>query len=156
MESFIERVRFLTQQLPEFGIKIPEAVTIELVRKRLPERFNVFAQTLLAQLRRNKSGYTLKELLNKVLDEDRKTKADTTIKVNFTRKATTGQSLGKVVKKPQKKTKGYYCKYCKKTSYDTEDCWFLFGKDGKSGLKANKQTDLATKVQLIQANKAKE
>jgi len=48
MESFIERVRFLTQQLPEFGIKIPEAVTIELVRKRLPERFNVFAQTLLA------------------------------------------------------------------------------------------------------------
>jgi len=143
MESFVERVRFLTQQLPEFGIKIPEAVTIELVRKRLPERFNVFAQTLLAQLRRNKSGYTLKELLNKVLNEDRKTKADTTIKVNFTRKATTSQSLGKVVKKPWKKTKGHCCK---KTSHDTKDYWFLFRKDSKSGLKANKQIDLATKV----------
>ena len=122
MESFVERVRFLTQQLPEFGIKIPEAVTIELVRKRLPKRFNIFAQTLLAQLKRNKSGYTLKELLNEVLDEDRKTKADTTIKVNFTRKATTGQSLGKVVKKPWKKTKGHYCKYCEKTSHNTKDC----------------------------------
>ncbi len=104
MEAFVDRVRFLTQQLPEFGVTISEEVTIELVRKRLPERFNVFSQTLLAQLRRNKASYTLKELLNEILDEDRKTKADSTplIQANVVQQNKAGKSSSK----PWKKTKG--------------------------------------------------
>lgn len=133
MEQFVERVRFLTAKLPEFAIKIPEPVTIELIRSRLPERFSVFSQTLLAQLRRNKGSYTLKELLAEILDEDRKTKSDSAalegLQANYTKKGANSR-----YSKPWKKEKGQYCKFCEKPTHDTNACYTLFGKDGKSGL----------------------
>src|SRR5208282_4463809 len=120
VNEFLNQVRSYINNLESKGVKLPSAFINAWVFEKLDKSYSDFKTTVYANFRSDEKAYTLETLSFSILDE-------------FRRRKEQGDSLEEekaylTSKKPWKKKKGKFCKYCEKPGHAAAECWILHPK----------------------------
>src|SRR5208282_4949332 len=118
VDEFLNQVRSYINDLESKGVKLPSAFVNAWVLEKLDKSYSDFKTTVYANFRSDEKAYTLESLSSSILDEYRRRReqgdSSKEEKVHFTSK------------KPWKKKKGKFCKYCEKPGHAAAEYWILY------------------------------
>jgi len=130
MEEYLNKVKQLSDQLMAKKLALPKQVVIAWVLNSLTDNYDGFISNITQSLRSNSEAYSLETLFSYLLDESKRLESKDS-SVFYT------QHVKYKGKKPYKITKGKYCKYCKLTSHEAKQCFFLFPDKAPKGWNRN-------------------
>ncbi|KAI0995475.1 hypothetical protein K3495_g12704 [Podosphaera aphanis] len=127
MEEYLNKVKQLTNDLESKEIILPNQVIIAWVLNNLTSEYNSIISNITQSLRNDRKSYDLESLFSTLIDESKRQTTLTEHEVALFANTNNGQKH-KPTKhfKPYKITKPKFCRNCKKTSHNANDCYFLF------------------------------
>ena len=152
MEEYLNKIKQLSDQLKAKDIELPKQVVIAWVLNNLTDNYDGLVSNITQTLWNDIKAYNLEDLFSNLLDESKRLDSrDGQVLYNSSQK---GNYKGK---KPQKITKGKYCRNCKQTSHNIDNCAFLFPDKAPKGWKLRGiKTDKTNKIPNKLAIKARD
>ena len=149
IEEYLNKVKYLVEDLASKGILLPDQVVIAWVLNSLGESYKSFIQTITQSLRKDPKSYTIDSLFASLIDEARghqSTQEDIYLNIHqrhslpslsrqtrSTRptrltKQFSKQDRSKIGKSSYKRRPldGPFCGHCLKATHNTANCWYLY------------------------------
>ena len=131
MEEYLNKVKYLSDQLKAKNIELPRQVIIAWVLNNLSEDYENIISNITQTLRNDINAYSLENLFSNLIDESKRQESNKD-KSAFISTTSFKKYKGK---KPYKITKGKYCNYCKQTTHIARNCYFLWPEKAPNSFK---------------------
>jgi hypothetical protein len=127
MEEYLTRLVQLNDQLTVKKLQLPLSFVYAKILNNLPPEYEAFIASITQSFKDSeKTG--LDDLISNILDESRRHESkESVMHINHNYRG----------KKPYKITKGRFCRYCKLTSHEASNCYFLHPEKAPKSWKTN-------------------
>ena len=128
IEEYLNKIKELTDQLEAKELILPRTVIIGWVLNNLSDDYEGLISNITQSLRNNAKSYTLETLFSSLLDESKRleNRENNHPQAFLTTRRERGPVGKYKAKNSFKAQKGKFCTYCKLSSHEAKNCFFLF------------------------------